>query len=209
VPGAAGSLVSSAADLVRWNIALAGGKVVSPESYALMTTTTVLPSGRDTEYGFGLGIDMFEGKKRISHGGGIPGFTSMLAYLPEEKLTVAVISNSDSFNPGRVAESVMRAALGIEEFVPRNEAVSAAEMARFAGEYRFETIPMEIKFFEQDGKMMAQATGQKPARLLYQGNGEFCAEFDPAVEFVFAAGEGPAEGFVLHQGGEHKAVRKK
>jgi hypothetical protein len=86
--------------------------------------------------------------------------------------------------------------------------MSAVEMARFVGEYKFETIPMEIRFFEEGGKLMAQATGQKSTRLMYQGSGEFRPDFDTTVKFVFAAGEGPAESFMLHQGGEHKARRK-
>lgn len=208
VPGAAGSLLSTAADLVRWNIALAGGKVVSPDSYRLMTTTTVLPSGRDAEYGLGLGIDTFEGRKRISHGGGIHGFTSMLGYLPDEKLTVAVISNCEALNPGKVADSIMRAALGIAEFVPKDLPVSDAELARFTGIYAFETMPLELTVSVQDGKVLAQATGQKATRLLYQGNGEFRADFDPQVKFVFPAGDGPAPGFTLHQNGQHPAKRK-
>lgn len=208
VPGAAGSLLSTAADLVRWNIALAGGKAVSPDSYALMTATTVLPSGRDAEYGLGLGIDTFEGRKRISHGGGIPGFTSMLAYLPEEKLTVAVISNCESLNPGKAADSIMRAALGIAEFVPKDLRVADADLARFAGVYVFQSMPLELTVSGQDGQVFAQATGQKATRLLYQGNGEFRADFDPEVKFVFPAGEGPAPSLTLHQRGQHVADRK-
>ena len=210
VPGAAGSLLSSAADLVRWNLALIGGKVVSPESYALMTTPTTLPDGA-APYGFGLGIESFEGRRRIEHGGGIPGFTSSLAYLPDDQLTVAAISNCESFNPGKVVDSIMRAALGIEELQPQDLPVPATDMARFAGDFAFDDIPMSITFFEKDGKVFAQATGQTPALLLYQGNGEFRADFDPQVKFVFAAGgggDGPAESVVLHQHGEHVARRK-
>src|SRR5205085_11097391 len=44
-PFAAGALCSSAADLVRFSRALASGQIVSPQSYALMTTPTRLPDG--------------------------------------------------------------------------------------------------------------------------------------------------------------------
>ncbi len=208
VPGAAGSLISSAEGLVRWNIALVNGKVVSKESYTLMTTPGVLSDGSPTRYGLGLEIGSFAGHPRIGHGGGIFGFTSMLAYLPEEKITVAVISNCDSLSPGTVADAIMRAALGMDEVPTKDLPVSAAEHARFAGEFAFEDIPMTIKIFEQDGKVMAQGSGQGATRLLYQGNGEFRAEFGPGVKIVFPAGEGPAATLVLHQNGEHTAKRK-
>ena len=211
VPGAAGSLLSTAADLVKWSIALVNGKVVSAKSYEQMTTEVVLPSGKGTKYGFGLQLDTWESHKRISHGGGIFGFTSQLTYLPEEKLTVAVISNCDSLSPAKVADSILRAALGVKEFVAADMEISGDEFKRFAGQYKFETIPLEISFFERDGKMWCIATGQKEARLLYQGKGEFRAEFDHTVRFVFpeTKGDEPAEEFVLHQGGEVRAKRKK
>lgn len=209
VPGAAGSLLSSAGDLVRWSVALASGKVVTPESYALMTTPAILPDGTDTKYGFGLKVDRWESNPRVSHGGGIFGFSSILLYYPEGRVSVAVISNCEAFGGGRIAELISRAALGIEDFKPQDLAVTPEEIARFAGEYKFETIPLEITFFEREGKLWGQASGQDADQLLSQGKGEFRASFDPNVRFVFSGGDGPAEAVTLFQRGEHKAKRKK
>ena len=55
-PGAAGGLIATAGDLVRWQQALVRGAVVSAESYRAMTTATVLGSGDSTGYGFGLAL---------------------------------------------------------------------------------------------------------------------------------------------------------
>lgn len=208
VPGAAGSLLSSAEGLVRWNLALTSGKVVSAKSYEQMTTKTALPDGKSKGYGFGLGIDEWEGRTVISHGGGIFGFLSQLSYYPKDHLTVAVISNCDGLGPAKIAEAIATAALDIKEFVPADIEVSAEEIARFVGEYAFSDIPLELKVFERDGKVWAQAKGQQANRLLYQGKGEFRAEFDPKVKFVFPGGKDPAEQVVLHQRGEHTATRK-
>lgn len=209
VPGAAGSLISSAEGLVRWNLALISGKVVSAKSYEQMTTQAMLPSGKGTHYGFGLQIDEWEGRRRISHGGGIFGFTSQLTYLPKDELTIAVISNCDAFSPGKVADSIARELLGIKAFVPADIAPSAEETSRFVGEYKFVDMPLELKVFERDGKVWVQATGQGDSRLLYQGKGEFRADFDAQVKVVFPEGAGPCDHLVLHQGGEHTANRKK
>lgn len=207
VPGAAGSLLSTAIDLVRWEAALSGGTAVKPESYAQMTTSAVLADGSATRYGFGLRIDDWEERRRISHGGGIFGFTSMLVTLPDDGLTVAVLSNSNAMNTGKVADAVARVALGQAAFEPKDLALSPADIARFSGEFAFEGIPLEIRFFERDGQMWAQATGQKEARLLYQGEGEFRASFDAAVKFVFT--EGSADSFMLHQGGGTVPAKRK
>lgn len=94
-PGAAGALLSTAGDLVRWQQALVAGRVVKPESYEEMTLPYMLASGRETDYGFGLQLDQQAGSRCIWHGGGINGFNSVLLYFPDEKLHVAVISNSE------------------------------------------------------------------------------------------------------------------
>ncbi|KRA79716.1 hypothetical protein ASD76_16970 [Altererythrobacter sp. Root672] len=93
-PGAAGALVSTAGDLVRWQIALTNGRAVSPDSFRQMTTSTVQTGNGNSAYGFGLGVDELEGQTRITHGGGINGFNSSLTWLPDSALSVAVISNS-------------------------------------------------------------------------------------------------------------------
>ncbi|MCK6372399.1 MAG: beta-lactamase family protein, partial [Gammaproteobacteria bacterium] len=103
VPGAAGSLLSTATDLVNWTTALTTGKVVTPDSFIEMTTSATLKDGNPTGYGLGLEVDMWEGRRRIAHGGGIFGFTSRLITLPDDEVTVAVLINSESMNPGTVA----------------------------------------------------------------------------------------------------------
>ena len=110
-PGAAGALISTAGDLVRWQLALASGKVVSKESYAEMTLPYMLADGRETQYGFGLMLAPFAGKPCVAHGGGIFGFNSFLAHWPESQLSVAVISNSEALRSDALAEELGRALL--------------------------------------------------------------------------------------------------
>jgi len=94
-PGAAGALVSTAGDLVRWQQALVGGRAVSAASYEEMTLPFLLASGRETSYGLGLQLDTQAGQRCVWHGGGINGFNSVLMYFPDASLHVAVISNSE------------------------------------------------------------------------------------------------------------------
>ena len=55
-PFSAGSLCSTAGDLVTWLKALHGGKVLSPKSYAEMTTPSKLNDGTPTRYGMGIAV---------------------------------------------------------------------------------------------------------------------------------------------------------
>ena len=85
------------------------GKVVKPASYEEMTLPFLLNDGHETTYGMGLSLEPFAGKPAISHGGGIFGFNSFLAYLPESGLTVAVISSSEGLSAQAVADRLARA----------------------------------------------------------------------------------------------------
>lgn len=199
-PGAAGFLLSTARDLVAWSTALAGGKVVSKESLALMTTPAVLPDGKGTGYGFGLMIDEFEGRKRISHGGGIFGFNSLLAWFPAEDVHVAVISNGEALSSNRVAADVAWPALGIERPALKDLAIPAERLTKLAGVYRVAALDVLVDVTTSEGKLylQARAPGQGKFRLLWQGEDEFRAEFDRDVKITFG---GDGASFRLRQGG--------
>jgi len=110
-PGAAGAIEASAGDLVRWQRALVTGRVIDPASYEEMTTPFLLNDATETSYGFGLFLDELEGHRRVQHGGGINGFNSLLTYIPELELSVAVISSCEGFSAGQVADAITRLAL--------------------------------------------------------------------------------------------------
>ena len=90
--GSAG-LCSTAGDLAAWNRALHGGRVLSPASYAAMTT----PRGAAKGYGFGLQFSVRPAPWNayvMYHLGGIVGFTAKNAWFPAESLSVTVLHNS-------------------------------------------------------------------------------------------------------------------
>ncbi|HEX5011243.1 MAG TPA: serine hydrolase domain-containing protein [Planctomycetota bacterium] len=197
-PGGAGGLLSTGGELVRWEMALTSGKVVSPESFALMTTPTVLPSGKDTGYGFGLVMDEFEGRRRIQHEGGIFGFNSILLWLPDDDVHVAVISNGEEIVSGKIADAITCAVLGIERAPVKDDPTTPELRARLAGTYHLEDTPMDARVFEEGDRLECQPTGQPAFGLKWQGGDEFRADFDDSVRIVFDA---DANGFTLHQGG--------
>src|SRR5688572_9093635 len=170
-PFSAGALCSTVGDLVKWQRALDGGKVVSPASYALMTTADSLPSGRKLNYGFGLVPGVFSGHKTVSHTGGINGFATAATYVPDDSLSIVVFTNFDSESPNRLVQNLLRVAYG-EAPVARGAAptqaaaapsLSSADRDAIVGNYSLQlpggqTLP--IKFFLDGTRLMAQAQGQ-------------------------------------------------
>ena len=209
-PYAAGALCSTVGDLMRWNRALATGTVVTAASYAAMTT----PEGAaaPAKYGFGLFRDTLAGQKVISHGGGIPGFSSANAWFPDAKLSVTVLTNSGSAPSDRLMAQLARLALGVPLLQPPTRvAISAADRARYVGVYAVKLGDRlrDFTFFERDGELYSQLEGQGATPLIPMGNHTFAASFDPAVRIVFTVQNGAATKVTLTQGGRSmEGVRK-
>jgi len=203
-PFAAGSLCATAPDMVAWQRALDTGKLLKPDSLERMRANAKLADGKPTGYGYGLFIGELSGHQRIGHGGGINGFTSMLARYPGDDLTIVVLANAEVDTPDKLEQRIARLELGLPEpSVKTDQVVAAAERARYVGTYKIEGFgpdAVDVKVFEDGDALKAQVTGQPVATLLYQGNRTFRLDLDPDIDLMFAAGE-HAPGFTLHQGG--------
>ena len=114
LPGAAGGLRTTAADLLRWSQALHGGRILDRASYEQLITPARLSDGRTTKFGMpadwqaGLNADYALGLfvtptahgVRLWHGGDIDGFRAWLTYYPRYRLTVAILGNAENVEIG-------------------------------------------------------------------------------------------------------------
>ena len=87
---AAGKIVSTYADLKVWASALGKGALLNPVTQVqrLTTSAELLP-------GVGYAFAIFNVHGWIGHNGDIPGYTTVLVYLPERDATLVVLANSD------------------------------------------------------------------------------------------------------------------
>lgn len=98
--GAAGGLVSTAPDLVKWDRALRSGVVLSPESVDRMTTPD--------EDGFGLGwvVSRAYGQDLVSFPGAIDGYSGAMLRFLDDETTVIVLANTEVVPGNVVAQDV-------------------------------------------------------------------------------------------------------
>ena len=101
-PYAAGSLCSTVGDLVAWNRALHGGKLLSERGYKELVAPGTLNDGTALRYTKGLALHSLAGHRVIEHGGGINGYRSASAYLPDDDVVIVVLINTGGpVSPGR------------------------------------------------------------------------------------------------------------
>ncbi len=196
-PGAAGAMCSTVLDLLEWRHALFGGRVVSNASLQRMTTPAKLNDGSSTTYGYGLGVGKLEGHRSISHGGGINGFITQLAYYPDDELTVAVLGNLGAAPSSRVASLIARVVLGIGIPVVQDVATTAEERGRLLGSYNLGPATVTIR--EEGGNLMFAGPGG-PQRLKSQGDGRYIPERETDWVLRFLPATGQATELVVNAG---------
>jgi hypothetical protein len=203
LPYAAGSLYSTVDDLLAWEKAFFGDKVVSAASRAAMTTD------QGEKYGFGLLIDDLGGHKNIWHNGGINGFATHMVNFQDDGLIVITLANLESARSTRLGTEIARIWLGLPAPPPPAAlvpvTVAPAVLDRYVGVY--ELMPsFNITVTRVDGGLTAQATGQGAFPLVATSDTEFHYQ-DAGIRIVFPAGDGPAQSFTLFQGGPREAKR--
>jgi D-alanyl-D-alanine carboxypeptidase len=155
IPGGAGAVVSTPADLDKFIEALFNGKLISEASLNHMTTI---------KEGHGLGIFQFPfgTTKAYGHDGSIDGFNSMLGYFPEDKLAIAYCSNGVNYNVNNIVVAALSIYYNKEYTIPSFKAlnVTAEQLSEYTGLYSSKEMPLKITVSKDGNTLTAQATGQ-------------------------------------------------
>lgn len=128
--GAAGAMYSTPTDLAKWNLALMSGKVLQPESYALMIRPRRLKGGKISEYGCGLGVRNQSSRRVLTHGGAVSGFTASSLMIPSTKSSVIMMCNQDGglgTMPGQIFSLLLKEPT---PSVPKIAGPTVADMAK-------------------------------------------------------------------------------
>jgi CubicO group peptidase (beta-lactamase class C family) len=125
----AGDIVSTAGDVARFDIALLDGKLVQPQTLALMRSSNVDASelAPGARYGLGL-MEITRGSlAAFGHHGGVPGFAADNEILPDRHLAIVTLTDAFTFGTGFVNQSVVLALLPGALPVPAPETAQLTE----------------------------------------------------------------------------------
>ncbi|HEV7333901.1 MAG TPA: serine hydrolase [Flavisolibacter sp.] len=154
--GGGGALLSTPSDLLLWNDALTNRRLGAFVTEKLHQPAT-LNNGRKLGYARGLMLDDFRrGGQLVWHSGGAAGYSTLLANLPEQKLSLAIMCNVDGG---------ARSALGgriFDLFLPTASKENASEATAPAA-----NTAVDVK--DKAGLFFHEKTGQ-PLRLVVNNN---------------------------------------
>lgn len=176
IPGAAGAIVSTPADLTKFIESLFSFKLVSNTSLSQMKTMTD---------GFGMGMFQipFYERKAYGHNGGIDGFASTLAYFPEDNVAVAYCTNGQTYPMNNILIGVLSVYFNKPYSIPRFN-LKTEDLDKYLGVYSSTQIPPKITITKNAITLFAQVTGGPLFPLDPADRDKFkCDAMGVAIEF--------------------------
>lgn len=189
---ASGALGTSMADILKWQRALHGNRLVSPATTKAMMTAGKLNDGTLTPYGYGLFLTNMGGKAKIEHYGNIGGTRAQLAYYPSDDLSVSILANTNPLRTDVLESRISRMLMGMPEKATVEVPMSLEQLRRYVGTFlvtdakiSHRSVPTEISF--KDGSLYSGRF-----RLVHTGNDVFVPAGDPYHHYAFTVRDGAA-----------------
>jgi CubicO group peptidase (beta-lactamase class C family) len=189
----AGAINSSARDMAQWvRLMLNGGefegkRLVSEKGYQEITTKQIGAGDAGLGgYALGWGLADWKGHKVLVHTGGIDGFNSLVALMPDRKLGFVLLTNVSS---SPITGFALRTVWSNLADTPKQETAAASSASpddpkNEVGYYPFEQAGMTIEIKMVDGKLIAIVPGQPNYPLVNVGGRKYKLD-DPAPEGFF------------------------
>jgi len=185
LPYAAGSIMSTVDDLLKWQQAISNNTLLKPETIKKAFTNHTLDNGTKINYGYGWNINEINGAPTLEHGGSIFGFKSMGVYIPSEDVYVIVLSNCDCNSPTTTALKIAALAIGNPFPETKNAATLASEkLAQWLGTYEYDDgVIRHFKLI--DNQLYSQREGGGDFKVFPISENHFSLE-DALSELIFS-----------------------
>jgi len=189
--GANGVLDSTVEDLYRWTEGYFNARILTPASVQAALTPSVhgrtaTSYARTGGYGYGWGIGSLRGLRQIFHTGSSSGYCSSLYRYPEERFTVAILTNSScpipTYAPSdttqMIAQLYLHDRMEMQAEPTPNPRVDVRVYDSYVGRYDqgFNGVIIVTK---EGNHLFAQATGRPRIELFPETETKFF--YDPKV----------------------------
>lgn len=179
----AGDQYSTAEDLLKWNCSFQKNTLLSKGEQS-----EVFNEGNETfSYGYGWYTNHNIPRTKYYHGGGTWGFSSHIAYYPEEGLSIILLSNVSTLPVSSMALQLERIIFGEAVDIPKVTEIaknSALPLAQYVGAYLSTSGQMEFIIVLQKTQLFAQLQGNPPFLISPLGGNKFLGKkIDIELEF--------------------------
>jgi D-alanyl-D-alanine carboxypeptidase len=108
--GGAGDIAATSRDAARWMAALVLGDVLEPATKLRMLSESIYTDSLGARIPYGLGVQVVRIRDRVAigHSGRLLGYRGVVRALPEDGITIAVLTNQGTVDPANVASSMLK-----------------------------------------------------------------------------------------------------
>ena len=163
----------------------------TPRNWSPRNRSTRCSRRSKSNYGYGWSIDKKFDLARHVHGGGIPGFVTIIERFPQEKLLVVVLSNFETTRIGRIGDDLAAIALGRPYVVPHEPKPAKVDRATFWLPTPAGTSPIAATGKEKP-PITVTADGDT-LRVEIKGQGRLIAVPETATQFYLKGADATVE----------------
>lgn len=188
IPYAAGSLMSTVDDLLKWQRAVQNNDLISKESLQKAFSNYTLNNGNKINYGYGWSHNTIQGIPIIEHGGGIFGYTSQGIYIPSKNTYIIILTNCNCNSPSNIAYKIAAITIG-KPYPTIAQAIqlSQPQLDKWVGAYKFEDGVIRV-ITRKGNQLYSQRTdGNNEFAIFPLSENRFFFE-DSFSEFIFTDG---------------------
>jgi len=160
-PYAAGAIVTSVDDMMKWDEALYSDKLLARSWLEKAWTSRTLPGGEKTHYGYGWVECDYKGLRLVTHGGGINGFVSNAIRIPSRHLYVVLLSNFTGKDPNDITNQIALRVAGTPLAEPAVRSLGGDALREYTGVYEVNRV---------GGRRTTNASAQKVYRTITVAN---------------------------------------
>ncbi len=168
VPHAAGSVYSTADDLLAWLKALKQARPISASSVALM----IQDYGQG--YGMGFAVQSQFGRRHLVHAGGINGFSVVLSHYPDSDTTFIVLANIQGAPVQKIARDLAALYFGIDQ-AQEDVSLDPALLADYVGTYQLGEKRLRVS--QKGARLFVDWAGQVEQELIAEDDHHFRAKW--------------------------------
>jgi D-alanyl-D-alanine carboxypeptidase len=192
---------STVGDLYRTWRAVQDKKLLRPQTFAMMSSAAGAAERMNAQdpkmhYGLALTLNHEDDHRSIGQHGSLLGFSGSMYEFPADQLTIVVLTNTEGQNAYAISRALARAILGLADLPapptsrPTPERadipITPGEIGKLTGTFVLTAgeVPPNLhdsyaqyrrtyRVFNENGRLMIEALGQAPERLLKQEDGSF------------------------------------
>ncbi|WP_336686470.1 serine hydrolase [Chryseobacterium bernardetii] len=179
-PFAAGAMYSTVEDLFKFNESFKTNAILKKETIEKMFIPYL-----NNHYGLGTDTLLKDGKSRVGHDGGGPGYRSRYYRIPEDDICIIAISNSELAYTDNIVPKIENILYKKPYSIPTAAKINPKELKKLEGIYSAETTDFYITVV--DGQVIFREKGYPAISLFPVSSTLF--QFDDNITFNFKKDE--------------------